>query len=134
MQELIDLHQLALEHYFHLAMQGRRTSIKVVLPAVWRSSAALRGHPWFAAYLQLDAHGIPLDSCKLLPPLPLGEAEGDAITDGTGAIRVYQDLSFRHEPDPQFRENRRRLLLQYCELDTAAMVMIWRHWRTKESH
>ena len=124
-----DLHQLALAHYFHPAMQGR-TSIKVVLPAVWRSSAALRGHPWFAAYLQLDAQGIPCDPYKSLPPLPLGDAEGDedAITDGTGAIRVYQDLIFRHEADPQFRENRRRLLLQYCELDTAAMVMIWRHW------
>ena len=107
-----------------------RTSIKVVLPAVWRSSAALRTHPWFAAYLQLDAQGCPLDPYKALPPLPLGEADGDddAITDGTGAIRVYQDLIFRHEADPQFRENRRRLLLQYCELDTAAIVMIWRHW------
>jgi hypothetical protein len=124
-----DLHQLALAHYFHPAMQGR-TSIKVVLPAVWRSSADLRGHPWFAAYLQLDAQGIPCDPYKSLPPLPLGDDEGDedAITDGTGAIRVYQDLIFRHEADPQFRENRSRLLLQYCQLDTAAMVMIWKHW------
>ena len=124
-----DLHELALAHYFHPAMQGR-TSIKVVLPAVWRSSATLRAHPWFAAYLQLDAHGHPLDPYQSLPPLPLGDAEGDddAITDGTGAIRVYQDLIFRHEADPQFRENRRRLLLQYCQLDTAAMVMIWMHW------
>jgi hypothetical protein len=124
-----DLHQLALAHYFHPAMQGR-TSIKVVLPAVWRSSDALRTHPWFAAYLQLDAHGVPRDPYKSLSPLPLGDAEGDenAITDGTGAIRVYQDLIFRREPNPQFRENRRRLLLQYCQLDTAAMVMIWKHW------
>lgn len=129
-----DLHQLALAHYFHPAMLGR-TSIKVVLPAVWRSSAALRGHPWFAAYLQLDAQGTPCDPYKSLPPLPLGEAEGDddAITDGTGAIRVYQDLIFRHQTDPQFHENRRRLLLQYCELDTAAMVMIWLHWSGQKS-
>jgi hypothetical protein len=124
-----DLHQLALAHYFHPAMQGR-TSIKVVLPAVWRSSAALRTHPWFGRYLEHDEHGIPRDPYKTLPPLPLGDAEGDddTITDGTGAIRVYQDLIFRHEADPQFRENRRRLLLQYCQLDTAAMVMIWKHW------
>ncbi len=46
---------------------------------------------------------------------------------GSGAIRIYQDLIFRLEVDPQFRENRRRLLLQYCKLDTAAMVMSWRH-------
>jgi hypothetical protein len=25
--------------------------------------------------------------------------------------------------------NRRQLLEQYCRLDTAAMLMIWRHWR-----
>jgi hypothetical protein len=131
---ICDLHQLALAHYFHPAMQGR-TSIKVVLPAVWRSSAALRAHPWFAAYLQLDAQGIPCDPYKSLPPLPLGDAEGDedAIIDGTGAIRVYQDLIFRHQTDPQFHENRRRLLLQYCELDTAAMVMIWLHWSVQKS-
>ena len=124
-----DLHRLALEHYFHPAMQGR-TSIKVVLPAVWRLTAALRAHPWFASYVKFDAKGLPLDPYKTLPPLPLGDAEGDedAITDGTGAIRVYQDLMFRHEADPQFRENRRRLLLQYCQLDTAAMVMIWKRW------
>lgn len=124
-----DLHQLALDHYFHPVMQGR-TSIKVVLPAVWQSSEALRSDPWFAKYLVLDAHGVPLDPYKSLPPLPLGENAGDedAITEGTGAIRVYQDLIFRQETDPEFQENRRRLLLQYCQLDTAAMVMIWKHW------
>jgi hypothetical protein len=26
------------------------------------------------------------------------------------------------------RMNHEKLLLQYCKLDTAAMVMIWRHW------
>ena len=124
-----DLHKLALEHYFHPEMQGR-TSIKVVLPAVWRSSADVRAHLWFSRYLKLDARGLPLDPYKSLPPLPLGEAEGDedTITDGTGAIRIYQDLIFRREADPQFQQNRRQLLLQYCELDTAAMVMIWKRW------
>jgi hypothetical protein len=28
----------------------------------------------------------------------------------------------------EFKRNREQLLLQYCELDTAAMVMIWAHW------
>lgn len=30
--------------------------------------------------------------------------------------------------DPDAREDNRKLLLQYCRLDTAAMVMIWKHW------
>jgi len=124
-----DLHKLALEHYFHPEMLGR-TSIKVVLPAVWRHNAKLRAHPWFKHYLQLDANGQPRDPYKTLPSLPLGsdDDDEDAIIDGTGAIRVYQDLIFRQEADPQLRANREQLLKQYCQLDTAAMVMIWKHW------
>jgi hypothetical protein len=124
-----DLHKLALEHYFHPDMGGR-TSIKVVLPAIWSHSQALRNHPWFAQYLKLGANGQPIDPYKTLPALPLGDAGDDeeSITDGTGAIRVYQDLIFRQEADPKIRANREQLLKQYCELDTAAMVMIWQHW------
>lgn len=124
-----DLHKLALEHYFHPEMLGR-TSIKVVLPAVWRNDAGLRRHLWFSGYLKLNANGQPLDPYKTLDPLPLGDEDDDeeAIIDGTGAIRVYQDLIFRQEADPQFRANREKLLKQYCQLDTLAMVMIWMHW------
>ena len=124
-----DLHKLALEHYFHPEMLGR-TSIKVVLPAVWRHDATLRAHPWFKRYLQLDANSQPMDPYKTLPSLPLGsdDDDEDAIVDGTGAIRVYQDLIFRQEADPKIRANREQLLKQYCQLDTLAMVMIWKHW------
>jgi hypothetical protein len=124
-----DLHKLALQDYFHPDMLGR-TSIKVVLPAVWRNSPELRKDPWFADYLRLDGKGQALDPYKTLPPLPLaeGDEKGDAIVEGTGAIRVYQDLIFRRESDPKFRANREQLLKQYCKLDTVAMVMIWKHW------
>ena len=40
-------------------------------------------------------------------------------------MRVYQDMMFRVKAaDAVAREAYRRLLLQYCELDTAAMVII----------
>jgi hypothetical protein len=124
-----DLHELARQHYFHPLMGGR-TSIKVVLPAVWEADAALRRHPWFVAYNQLDAAGRPIDPYRTLPALPLGgdEAGEDAVREGVGAIRVYQDLIFGADQSPQEQANRRQLLLQYCALDTTAMVMIWRHW------
>jgi hypothetical protein len=124
-----DLHDLALEHYFHPEMLGR-TSIKVVLPAVWRQLGQLRTHPWFSKYLQLDAQSRPIDPYKTLPSLPVGaeDEDDDAVRNGTGAIRVYQQLLFESGADATLRANRERLLLQYCELDTAAMVMIWRHW------
>jgi len=125
-----DLHALAYNHYFHPEMLGR-TSIKVVLPAIWRHDAQLRAHPWFAAYSATGADGTPLDPYETLPPLPLGDSdkeEEEVVVEGTGAVRVYQDLVFRRESDPQICANREQLLKQYCKLDTAAMLMIWMHW------
>lgn len=124
-----DLHKLTLKHYFHPEMLGR-TSIKAVLPAVWRHSSALWENPWFAKYYQVDASGQAIDPYKTLPELPLGEDEEDedSVVEGTGAIRIYQELIFLQGLTEEFKRNREQLLLQYCELDTAAMVMIWAHW------
>jgi hypothetical protein len=125
-----DLHKFALAHYFHPAMLGR-TSIKAVLPAVWNQSAALRSHPWFKDYQKTDANGSVMDPYKTLPPLPLGgdeEDDEDVVREGTGAIRIYQELIFWSGSDIQHQKNREMLLKQYCKLDTAAMVMIWAHW------
>lgn len=127
-----DLHKLAVEYYFHPEMLGR-TSIKVVLPAVWRHDAELRKHPWFSGYEKTDASGQLVDPYKTLQPLPLGDEDEDddeAVMEGTGAIRVYQDLIFNQDSDPQYCANREQLLKQYCKLDTLAMVMIWKHWIT----
>lgn len=66
-----------------------------------------------------------------LEPLPLGEGaehEDQVVYEGTGAIRVYQDLIFNSDNNETTRVNCEKLLRQYCELDTAAMVMIWKHW------
>jgi hypothetical protein len=124
-----DLHRLALQHYFHPRMGGR-TSIKVVLPAVWGSNEALWTRPEFQKYFRRDENGNVMDPYKVLPALPLGadDDSDDAVREGTGAIRVYQDLIFSSDGSPEHHAHRRQLLLQYCELDTAAMVMIWRHW------
>lgn len=53
-------------------------------------------------------------------------------TDGIGAIKAYNDLMFGiSSHDKNKREQIRKLLLQYCELDTMAMVIIWRYWMDK---
>lgn len=126
-----DLHKLAERHYFHPDMLGR-TSIKVVLPAIWKHQDHIRNHPWFADYqIEKDNPGWD-DPYKALPPLPLGdpenETEEDLVSDGTGAIRVYQQLLFAADLTEGVKINHKKLLLQYCKLDTAAMVMIWLHW------
>ncbi len=68
-----------------------------------------------------------------LPALPFGnpdeEETEEVVTEGAGAMRAYQEMLYgvsRH--NEVLKEQWRRLLLQYCELDTAAMVMVWAHW------
>jgi hypothetical protein len=104
-------------------MKGK-TSIKFVLPAVWKSDEKLRANPLFREYERIES-GVPLDPYKVLPALPL-DGEAASVREGTGAIRVYQDLIFNTEVAD--RSARRQLLEQYCRLDTAAMLMIWAHW------
>ncbi len=52
------------------------------------------------------------------------------VREGTAAIRAYQAMMYGPErEDAAARAALRRLLLRYCRLDTAAMVMVWMHWR-----
>ncbi|HQH53736.1 MAG TPA: DUF2779 domain-containing protein [Candidatus Hydrogenedentes bacterium] len=129
---LVDLCQLARDFYFHPMMKGS-FSIKYVLPAVWHEDIALRESPDFLQYVTYDEDGRLLDPYASLPPLPIGEKE-EVVNEGTGAMRVYQEMVFGlTKDDPNTCEKYRQLLLQYCQLDTAAMVMIWRHWTAAEA-
>jgi hypothetical protein len=124
---VVDLCALAKDYYFHPSMKGS-LSIKQVLPAVWGADANLRADPLFLKYARRDDHGELLNPYATLPPLPIGETE-EVVKEGTGAMRVYQEMMFgRAKDDPGRRETYRRLLLQYCELDTAAMFAICLHW------
>jgi hypothetical protein len=129
---LVDLYELAKEHYFHPRMAGS-LSIKHVLPAVWFQNAKIRHHPWFSQYVR-EREGQLLEPYESLDPLPFGdddiEGEGEAVREGTGAIRTYQEMMYGlRRSDAAFRNAQRQLLLNYCKLDTAAMVMIWMHWK-----
>ena len=69
------------------------------------------------------------DLYETLPPLVIAGVE-QAVREGTGAVRAYHGMLYGSEKhDAEARDAWRRLLLQYCELDTLAMVMVWRHWR-----
>ena len=44
-------------------------------------------------------------------------------------MRAYQSLMFGpHRNDAEYAGGLQNALLAYCELDTAAMVMIWLHF------
>lgn len=132
--QMVDLCETAQRHYFHPRMRGR-LSIKHVLPAVWEANPSLHIHPEFARYCRRDGKGALVNPYETLAPLPFSSAAGcseEAVRDGTGAIRAYQEMLYGlSRRDPLQKEQWRRLLLQYCRLDTAAMLMIWMHWRQR---
>jgi hypothetical protein len=124
---IVDLCALAKDHYFHPVMKNS-LSIKEVLAAAWGTNGNLRANAAFAKYMKCDEHGHLLPPYAALAPLPIGEKE-EVVREGTGAMRVYQEMMFGlAKDDPTLRETYRTLLLQYCELDTKAMVFIWMHW------
>ena len=68
-----------------------------------------------------------------LPALPFGNPDEEeteqVVTEGAGAMRAYQEMLYGVSRNNEvLKEQWRRLLLKYCELDTLAMVMVWTHW------
>jgi len=123
-------------------------SIKKVLDAVWSDAPQLWADPWFAEYYKKTDTGHVLDPYATLKAR-FGDTDlvetrddeqfddaiasdrefEDAVTDGVGAMRAYQNLIYGiHRRDELRRGELSRALLAYCKLDTAAMVIIWRHW------
>jgi hypothetical protein len=130
---MVDMCDIAKSCYFHPKMRGR-LSLKFVLPAVWESDESL--HSAFPQYCKHDSNGGLMNPYQTLPPLPFGNPDAEdemdtdqVVTEGTGAMRAYQEMLYGlHRSNEPIKEQWRRLLLQYCELDTAAMVIVWRHW------
>jgi hypothetical protein len=125
---IFDLCAHAQDNYFHPEMAGSN-SIKAVLPAVWRANAGLREHPWFKKYSKVT-DGYVCDPYETLPKIEVYD-RAEVVTEGTGAMRAYQEMVYgagRHSPE--IKRAWREILLQYCCLDTLAMVIIWKHWTT----
>ena len=121
---ILDLNDVALKGYFHPGMGGR-TSIKVVLDAIWKTDSAMRARFEEIMKVPADADNDPYAA---LPPLLINGREQNVV-EGTGAVRAYEAMMYGVErDDPACKDGWRKLLLQYCKLDTLAMVLIWEHW------
>lgn len=119
-----DMNELTLKHYFHPIMKGK-TSIKKVLDAVWQVNEGLRKR--YPEYVKM-VDGTLLSPHKSLPPLEINGRDA-FVHEGTGAITAYQSMLYGpQKADESIRERWKNLLLQYCKLDTLAMVMIHWHW------
>ena len=136
-ERTLDLLEISRAHFYEPSMKGSH-SIKAVLPAVWKNPAIQKLYPKYA----LDEKGQPVrNPYDALPALTLQDAASgqprnlsqlealDVVKNGTGAMRAYEHLRYGLAAGDQAeRKAIRRQLMRYCELDTAAMVMIWKHW------
>ena len=134
-----DLMKLCQAFYCHPEMNGR-VGIKYVLKAIWKNNPHLWTDPWFSEYFAKDTSGAVLDPYLALSTAPFGYeseiagTELEVVREGVGAMRAYQEMLYgQHRDDMKFRDAQRDLLLQYCKLDTAAMVIIWKHWMNAET-
>jgi len=102
-------------------------------------TAKMPSHNFSKQTWVVEHKGATLDPYKLLSPLfgehdldealaKLAEQAGDVVANGAAAMIAYtklQDLRMAAAA----RENLRKQLLRYCELDTLAMVMVYDAFR-----
>lgn len=151
-RNMIDMWELVKRFYYDPATHGSN-SIKYVLPAVLNSSNSLQkkySQPIYGAtegipslnykdwtWIKYDTEGKVIDPYQLLPRMFQGisskdfqllMSESDELREGGAAMTAYARMQFEEMSDIE-RDEISRGLLQYCELDTMAMVMIYEGWR-----
>ncbi|AFY68717.1 hypothetical protein Pse7367_0406 [Thalassoporum mexicanum PCC 7367] len=124
--KLKDMYAITLEHYFHPLMKAR-TSLKCVLPAIWKTNSYLHELNWLKDYFKKEGDRI-LSPYEALPNLEISD-RSVGIKEGTEAMLAYQEILYGQSRDrPDLQAKWTELLKQYCCLDTLAMVVIWLHW------
>ena len=127
---LIDMNSMTQKYYFHPDMKGR-TSIKKVLPAIWNNNIYLHHIPYFKEYSATDFEGHIVDPYDtLIAGIEISD-DSDVVKGGTDAMRAYHRIKFDNSITSENKEELIKQLLQYCELDTMAMVIIGYHWGIK---
>jgi hypothetical protein len=122
---IVDLHEWARNDFYHPGMRGR-TSIKVVLDALWKTDPMMRHQ--FTAWTGVAATESD-DPYHELPPLEINGIIQD-VREGTGAIRAYEAMMYGVEKhDVAAKTAWSRLLREYCKLDTLSMILVFEHWR-----
>ncbi|MFD3393424.1 DUF2779 domain-containing protein [Aquirufa sp. OSTEICH-129V] len=133
----IDMNAFTLKHYFHPEMKGK-TSIKKVLPAIWNNNQLLHEIPYLHKYSIKDLEQQVLDPYDTLFNLANEkmksvdeeiEIQSEDVKGGTGAMRAFYRIRFDNSITKEHKEELKHRLLEYCKLDTMAMVIIWLYWK-----
>lgn len=146
---MVDMWTVLKDYYYHPLMGGSN-SLKVVLPAIMSTSEKLKelySNPvGFGINLsdkilwKIDENnGVPIDPYKLLTDKFLDidftkeemVLEDGKIDDGAAAMIAFAKMQFTTMTELE-RNTLKQALLQYCELDTLAMVMLYQHWKSLE--
>ena len=125
---LKDMNRMAKDYYFHPEMKGK-TSIKKVLPAIWNNSNFIKEDYNFRQFF--DADDLKYDDpYKILENNPYLKCKQlDKINVGTDAIVAYQQMMRDlYMGDHDNAKDIKKMLIEYCKLDTFAMYIIWIHW------
>ena len=145
MGRMVDLKKILEARYYH-PLAGGSNSLKKILPAILQTSPFLKkkysgpvyGTPAmpsrnFKAMTWIQGKADPYE---LLPPvsadIPLDVermfGENDKIDQGGAAMTAYAKVQFTQCSAAEVA-GVEKALLQYCELDTLAMVMLWEEWQ-----
>jgi hypothetical protein len=129
-QRMVDMCKWCADYYYHPSMHGR-TSIKVVMDALWKSDRAMRDQ--FKTWTSLDVDTTS-DPYTALPPIEIKGIPQD-VREGTGAMRAYEAMIYGVDRDDfVVRDQWATLLKQYCKLDSLSMVLILESWRRVAEH
>lgn len=151
---MVDMLDLVKKYYYDPATNGSN-STKYVLPAILNSSQYLQekySKPIYGSkggtdsinslnfkdkvWIEFDQQGKVKDPYKHLPKMftDISDhdvellSEGDELNNGGLALTAYAKLQFTHMSDYE-REELKKALLCYCEVDTMAMVFLFEAWR-----
>ena len=149
---MVDMLNLVKLYYYNPLTNGSN-SLKYILPAILNSSKHLQNKyskPIYGAingihslnfknkaWIQFDDKGMVEDPYKLLPKVFKNisdthykklTSELDELNNGGIALTAYAKMQFSNVSDFE-REEVRKALLRYCELDTLAMVMLYEGWK-----
>jgi hypothetical protein len=142
---MVDMCKFVEKNYYHPLTNGSN-SLKAVLPAIMSTSKILKqkyssplpfGTNLIDYILFKEVNGKVTDPYDILPKLKdltsqdLDRAlfHKDSLKDGSGAMKAFQILQFSQISETE-KKGLRKGLLNYCELDTLAMLMLYEHLKS----
>ncbi len=121
---IVDQHEWILQGFIH--PRAVFTSIKKVLPAVWKTNTDLHHHYYFKRYYA-ETSGSIIDPYKTLPSESIGGLDYE-VREGCGAMQIYREMIRGiGASNPTAKEQLAELLRNYVALDTASQWIIFEH-------